>query len=197
MSQVLGHQIDLLGALRLERLRFAHEALQRLGAVLAAHQGDGTEGARVVAAFGDLQITHVGLVAEELPHAGVSGNGIGDQSALGELGHEVMQVREPQKEVDLGNLVLQFLLISLDQAPDGHDRFDVAFLLELSGAQDRVDRFLLGGVDEAAGIDENDVGVRQIGGHHRAVAYQVSHQAFGIDRRFIAAERDDAELHPR
>ncbi len=127
----------------------------------------------------------------------MSGDGIGDQSALGELGHEVMQVREPQKQVDLGDLVLQFLLIALDEAPDRHDRFDVALLFELGGAQDGVDRFLLGGVDEAAGIDENDVGVRQVGGHHRAVAHQVSHQAFGIDRRFIAAERDDAELHPR
>ncbi len=137
------------------------------------------------------------LVAQELPHAGVSGHRVGDQAALGELGHEVMEIGEPEEQVHFGDLGLQFLLIALDQAPHRHDRLDVALLLELGGPQDRVDRFLLGGVDEAAGVDENHIGVGQVGRDHRAVTDQVSHEPLGIDRRFVAAEGDDAELHPR
>src|SRR2546422_4978303 len=47
-----------------------HDALpisgERLGAVLAAHQRNGAEGAGVVAALGDLEVAHVRRVAQEL-----------------------------------------------------------------------------------------------------------------------------------
>src|SRR5207248_5469404 len=61
VTQVLRDEVDLLRPLRLELLRLAHQALQRLRAVLPPHQGDGAKGARVVAAFGDLQIPYVDL----------------------------------------------------------------------------------------------------------------------------------------
>src|SRR5207249_9838795 len=66
VAQVLGHEVDLLRALRLEHLRFTHQTLERFGAVLPAHQRDGTECARVVATLRDLEVTNVGRVPEEL-----------------------------------------------------------------------------------------------------------------------------------
>ena len=92
MTEVLGHEIDFLRALRLELLRFADQAGKRLGAVLAAHQRDRAEGAGVIAAFGDLEIAHMRLTPEELTHAGVRCNGILDETALRQLGDEAMQL---------------------------------------------------------------------------------------------------------
>ena len=197
VPQVLRHQVDLLRPLRLEQLRLAHQALQRLGAVFPPHQRDGAERARVIAALGDLQVAHVDLVAQELADAGVGRHGVVDQAALGQGGYEVVEVRESEKQVDLGDLLRQLPLVALDQAADGDDRFHAALRLEARGRQDRIDRLLLGGVDESAGVDEDHVGVWEVRGHDRAVPHEVAHQALGVDGRLVAAERDDAELHPR
>src|SRR2546427_12152633 len=150
MPQVLRDEVDLFCTLRLELLRFAHEPGERLGAMLAAHQRDGAEGAGVVAAFRNLQISYMRLVAEELPDSGMLGDRIGDQTPLGKLWDQMVELGEPEKEVDLGNLLLQFLLVSLNETPDGHDRLHAAFL-QLGGLEHRIDRLLFGCVDEAAG----------------------------------------------
>ena len=197
MAEVLRHEVDLLRPLRFELLRFPHQPLERLGAVLAPHEGNGAEGAGVVAALRDLEIADVRRISQELADAGMPRDGILDEPAAAQLGHEVVQIREAEEEIDLGNLRLQLLLVALHQASRGYDRFHAALGLELGGAEDRVDRFLLRGVDEAAGVDEDDVGIREVLGDDRAVAHQLAHQPLRVDRRLVAAERDDAELHPR
>ena len=133
VAEVLGDEVDLLRPLRLELLRLVHQARERLGAVLAAHQRDRTEGAGVVAAFGDLEITHVRRVSEELPDAGVARDRVGNQPALGEGRHEVVQVGESEKEIDLRNFLLQLVLVPLDQAADGNDGPHGALRLEACG----------------------------------------------------------------
>ena len=132
MAEILGDEVDLPRSLRLERLRLSHQPLERLGAVLPPHQRDRAERARVVAPLGDLQVAHVGLVPEELPHTGVSGDRVVDQAPLGELGDEMMEVREAEEQVDLGDLALQLLLVALHQATDRHDRLH-ALRLETCG----------------------------------------------------------------
>ncbi len=139
----------------------------------------------------------MGLVTEELPDARVRGDRIVDQATLGQLGHEVMQVGEPEEEVDLGHFRLQFLLIALHEAADRHDGLDAALFLELRRAENRVDRFLLGRVDEAAGVDQDDVGASEVARDDGAVPHEVTHDPLGIDGRFVAAKGDDAQLHPR
>src|SRR5205814_1661859 len=96
-------EIDLFRALSLELLRFAHETAERLGPMLAPHQGNGAERAGVIAAFRDFQIAHMRLRAEELPHAGMCGDRIGNQPALRQLRDEVMQLGESVKQIDFGN----------------------------------------------------------------------------------------------
>ena len=71
MPEILGNEIDFFGALRLELLRLPDEPGQRLGAVFPAHQRNRAERAGVIAALGDLEVTNVRLVAEELAHAGM------------------------------------------------------------------------------------------------------------------------------
>src|SRR5207249_11672471 len=116
VSQVLSYQVDLLRTLRLKRLRLAHQTLERLGAMLPAHQRDGAEGARVVAALGDLEIANVACVTEELADARMGRQRVVDQPPLGERRHQVMQIRKPEKQVDLRDFPLQLLLVPLDEA---------------------------------------------------------------------------------
>jgi len=104
---------------------------------------------------------------------------------------------EAQEEIDFGHLFLQFLLIPLHETADRHDRLDPAGPLELRRLEDRVDRFALRRVDESAGVDEDDVGVGKVVGERGTVAHQVAHQPLGVDGGLVAAERDDAEFHPR
>ena len=113
-----------------------------------------------------------------------------------QLGHKVVQLGESQKEIDLGNLSLQLMLVSLHETTDRHDRLD-ALRLELGGAEDGVDRFLLRGIDEPARVHENHVRRRQLRRHDGAVADQLAHEPLGVHRGFVAAEGNDAQLHPR
>ncbi len=136
------------------------------------------------------------LVAQELPHTRMVGDRIFDEAAFRELRNQMVQLGESEHEIDFGNLLLQFLLVPLDETADRHDRLD-ASLFQLRGAEDGVDRLLLGRVDETAGIDQNHVGSRQIGCHDGAVPDQLAHEPFRVDRRFVAAEGGDAKLHPR
>jgi hypothetical protein len=148
--------------------------------------GNGAEGAGVVAPFGDLEITHVRGAAQELPHPGMPGDRIRNETPAGELGHEVVEIGEPEKQIDLRHLRLQLIFVALHQAPDGHDSFHVARLLEPGGFEQGVDGFLFGGVDEPTGVDEHHVGAGQVGRERRPVAHQVSHEPLGIDRRLVA-----------
>ncbi len=137
------------------------------------------------------------LVAEELAHTGVDRHRVVDQSARGEVGHEVMQIGKPEEQVHFGDFLLELPSVAFDEAADRHDGFDVPFPLEPRGAEDGVDRLLFGRVDEPTGVDEDHVGRGQIASHDRAVPHELPDDPFRIDRRLVAAERDDAELHPR
>ena len=46
---------------------------------------------------------------------------------------------------------------------------------------DRLQAFLLGGIEEAAGVDQHDVGAGVIGGHLIAVGAQLGEDAFAVD----------------
>ena len=65
--------------------------------------------------------------------------------------------------------------------------------LVLHHLEDGVDGLLLGGVDEAAGVDDEDVGVFGAGGELRAAAMEQAHHDLGVDEVLGAAERDEAD----
>jgi len=56
--------------------------------------------------LGDLEVADVGRVTEELADARVAREGVVNQPALGERRHQVVEVGEPEKQVDLRDLLL-------------------------------------------------------------------------------------------
>jgi hypothetical protein len=61
------------------------------------------------------------------------------------------------------------------------------------GLADRLEAFFLGAVEEAAGVDQHDIGAGIVGRHFIAVGAQLGEDALGIDQRLGAAERDHAD----
>ena len=95
--------------------------------------------------------------------------------------------------VDFGNVFLDFVAVALDEAA-GDDELAGAALSFVAGhLEDGVDGFLLGGVDEGTGVDDEDFGVFGAGGEARAGAVEEAHHDLGIDEVFGAAERDEAD----
>ena len=69
---------------------------------------------------------------------------------------------EAEHRVGLGQLVGQLLAVPLGQAADRDHGAGPAGLLQRGGREQRVDRVLLGLLDEAAGVDHGDVGVGRV-----------------------------------
>ena len=67
-------------------------------------------------------------------------------------------------------------------------------LLVLRHLQDGVDGFLLGGIDEAARIDDDDVGVGRVRRQLVARGGQLAHHDFGIDEVLGTAETDKSNF---
>ena len=98
--------------------------------------------------------------------------------------------------VDLGDVSADLVAVSLDEAAGDDEFADASAVgdLVLDHLEDGVDRLLLGGVDEGAGVDDEDVGVFGTGGKLGAVVVEQAHHHFGVDEIFRAAERDEAYL---
>jgi hypothetical protein len=64
-------------------------------------------------------------------------------------------------------------------------------LASVHRAEDGVDGFLLGHVDERAGVDDEDVGEFRIGRERHAGLREVADHDFGVDQVFGAAKRDE------
>ncbi len=62
------------------------------------------------------------------------------------------------------------------------------------GLADGLQAFGLGGVEEAAGVDHHHVGARVVGRDQIAFRAQLGEDAFRIDERLGAAQRDEADL---
>ena len=109
---------------------------------------------------------------------------------LGEGGEDRRHV-EAAPEIHLGHLGRQLVAIALDQAADGGEP-RATCVRGLGGVEDRRDRLLLGGVDEAAGVDDDQVGTR---GRCRTMpgGAQSARQRVGVGLVLGAAERLDEE----
>jgi hypothetical protein len=107
-----------------------------------------------------------------------------------QVGGEVGVAVEPQDGIRLGQLGGQPLAVPLRQAPHGHHRSGPAARFEIRGLQDGVDRVLLGRLDEAAGVDDRDVGGRRVVGHLPSLRRQAPGQLFGVDLVAGAAQGD-------
>ena len=84
-------------------------------------------------------------------------NRIPQQSARAELRDQPLGVPQTHEHVDLGQGWLELVPVLLHEAAESDDRRAAAFVLEAAYLEQRLDGFLLRGVDESAGIHDDDV----------------------------------------
>jgi hypothetical protein len=183
VREVLRHEVDLAGPLELEQLRLAHHVGRRERAVPPAHQRDRAERAPVVAPLAHLEVPHARQVAAEDPHARVRRERLGRQhAARGELRDEPVHLAGAEEQVDLGQRLGEFRLVPLHHAADRDQRLAGAVGLELPGLHDRVDRLLLGRVDEAARVHQDHLGLGHVARRGGPVGDELGEVALGVDR---------------
>ena len=99
----------------------------------------------------------------------------------------------PSTRVDLGDLLLQLVAVPLGEAAGDDQPRAVAVALVLRHLEDRVDRFLLGRVDERARVDDEHLGVAGVGGDLvPRVAREAEHH-LAVDEVLRAAEGDESQ----
>ena len=87
--------------------------------------------------------------------------------------------------------------MSFDEAAGYDEALGAAGVFELGHFEDGVDGFLLGGVDERAGIDDDDVGVLRMSGEFVPIEDEISHHDFGVDEILGAAETNKTYFQSR
>jgi len=195
VREVLRHEVHLARPLHLQQLRLAHDVGGRERPVPAAHERDGAEGAAVVAPLAHLEVPHVRQLAGEQADAGMDRGRLADQAALHELRHEAVHLARAEEQVHLGERVRELALVTLDHAADRDHRLRPARLLQAPGFDDGVDALLLRGVDEAAGVHEDDVGVLGPVSGLGAPVGELREIPLGVDRILVTPEGDDGNLH--
>ena len=89
--------------------------------------------------------------------------------------------------IDLWDAFLNLVAVALDQASGDDQLFRFAGRFVARHFEDGVDGLLLGGVDKAAGVDDQDFGVFWTRGEARAGAVEQAHHHLGVDEVFGAA----------
>ena len=85
--------------------------------------------------------------------------------------------------------------MALHHAPDGDDGLARAVFLQPAGLDQRVDGLFLGRVDEAAGVDDDDLGVGEIGDRLGASSDEAREIPLAVDGVLVAAQCDEADFH--
>ncbi len=199
-GRVLRHDVELPHAGRRQPLRLAHELLEGLGAMQAAHQRDRAERARVVAPFADLEIRRVRRVAGEDAERPLHERHplrLGEVAPIAQRRNQAAQLAQPQEEVDLRDLHRQLVAVALDEASHRHHGLHFPPGLQLARVEHRLDGLLLRLLDEAARVHDDHVGSFDVRGDARTVPHERRHHALGVDRVLVAAERDERDARPR
>jgi len=89
--------------------------------------------------------------------------------------------------VDFGDGLADVVAVALDEAAGDDELFGRAGGFEAGHFEDGVDGFLLGGVNEGAGVDDEDVGFFGMSGEASAGAVEQAHHDLGVDEVFGAA----------
>ena len=152
----------------------------------------------MIAAFGDLDVGEMPRRGEHARRQVVieirlEGIPLGGLHAFAER-RDLLQLIGADDRVHFRHVLPDVAAIALHQAAGDDQLLRAAGLLVLGHLEDGVDRFLLGGIDEAAGVDDEDVG---IGGMRRqlvALRGELAHHDFGIDEILRAAETDKTDF---
>ena len=111
---------------------------------------------------------------------------------VGDLGDLV----NAHEGVHFGKELGQFVAKTLRQAAgDDQALAAVLRLAHFGGFEDGVHAFLLRGVNERAGVDDDDIGLRGVIGDLDAVLQQRAEHDLGVHQVLGAAEGDQADAH--
>ena len=151
----------------------------------------------MIAALGDL---HVGEVLRRGEHArrqvvievGLERIGVGLQPFAD--GHDAVEFVGADQGVDFGHFCADVAAIAFHQAAGDDQLLGAADLLVLGHLQDGVDRFLFGGIDETAGVDDQDIGLIGMRGEFVAPGDELPHHDFTIDEVFGTAQTDETDF---
>ena len=189
---VLRDHQQLLHALPDEVLGLAHHLPDGAAHEVAAHRRDDAEAAAMVAALGDLQVGVVPgsqldpgrrhQVAERVVRP--------RQVAMDVVEHLARRVRAGDRQ-DLGMDLRDEVLAARGLRPKAAGDDHLAVLGQRLA--DRIQRLLHGGIDEAAGVDDDEVGVLVGRAGRVALGAQLRDDQFGVDQRLRAAERNEAD----
>jgi hypothetical protein len=214
---ILRHDHQLSGAGVHQRARLVHDCIQRAAAQLALETGDGAEGARRVAAVGNLEIGAAGDQAWARRRSGEGVDGIVQQRGHGGrcIAQQVVLLQaaartiapadHPQQfehvhpapgaeqPVDFGHAAEHFGAVALHQAAGGDQHLMLAFAPRQFVKH--ADGLFLGGFEKAAGVDDQHVGVaRRIRDAVIGVAQQRL-DAVAVDLVLRAAQSNQVILH--
>ena len=83
--------------------------------------------------------------------------------------------------------------MALDEAAGDDDAFALASGFLLDGLVDFAEGFILGGFEEAAGVDDDGIGLIGVGGDGQAILGEEAEHALGVHEVFRAAEADEGD----
>ena len=107
-------------------------------------------------------------------------------------GQDIFELAGSHQRIDFGNLLEDLIAIALNQA-SGHDQFfGHAEFFVFGHFQNRVDRFFLRRGDEAARIDDQDVGFFRARRKFIAVSRENAHHHLAIHEVFRATQADES-----
>ncbi len=99
-----------------------------------------------------------------------------------------------EKQVNLGQLLLEILLIALRQTT-GHDQHPAgAAFLVVGDLQNGIDGLFLGIIDKGTGVDDDNIRLTFINNNFKALGRQMAQHHLGIDQVFRAAEADQTDF---
>ena len=152
----------------------------------------------MVTALGDLDIRHVARRGEDARREVVIEVWLG-RSAIRpdavDQAHDLVEFIGADQCIHFRHVLLDVAAIAFHQAA-GHDQlFCAAGFLKLGHFKNGLDRFLLGGIDEAAGVDDNHVGSRRVGRQFMSAGDKLAHHDLGIDEVLGATQADKSYLH--
>ena len=196
---ILGHQDMLPHALLRQAPDFLQNFLFPPGTVVPADQRNGAEGAAVVAPVANAGIGRVAwggqhpVLLKEIELLLAEGLLLPLQGIFDGIGQALVLVHAHQ-QVNLGDFLQQALFIALGQAARHHQQAAAPRLLVFGHFQNRVDGFLLGGLDKAAGVHHQHVRLGRVAGKFIPLVSQKAQRGFGVHAVLVAAKGNHANL---
>ncbi len=108
--------------------------------------------------------------------------------------HDAAEFVGADQRVHLGQLFPDVRPVALHQAARHDQLLRLAGLLVRGHFENRVDRFLLGRVDETAGVDDEHVGLVRVGGELMPARGELAHHDLAIDQVFGASKTDKTDF---